>query len=155
MFRHYIAENHWFDVKKNSSHHLIYLVGIASYWSFWNILKPTSWAAVVSRTNRPKSVCSCCAIEVLVASLCCHVAFFIFVCERTGFCHMTESDIFLLSPKTPGRQKWSCTDSLWFSSTWGVRLLLITTRNIAFLHRNFCFVPTTAKNMKALLYHSR
>ena len=54
---------------------------------------------VVTPTDRPKSVRSRCVIEVLVAFLCCHVAFWIF--RRRGFCHRTESDLFffLLKPE--------------------------------------------------------
>ena len=33
------------------------------------------WVAVVTPPDRPKSVCNRCLIEVLVAFLCCHVAF--------------------------------------------------------------------------------
>ena len=45
----------------------------------------------VTQTDRPKSVHNCCVIEVLVAFLCCHVAFFGFFCGCRGFYHRTES----------------------------------------------------------------
>ena len=35
----------------------------------------TSWVALVTPTDRPKSVRNRCVIEFLVAFLCCHVAF--------------------------------------------------------------------------------
>ena len=47
----------------------------------------------VTPTDRPKSVRNHCVINVLVAFLCFHVAFWIF-CECRGFCHRTESDFF-------------------------------------------------------------
>ena len=56
----------------------------------------TSWVAVVTPTDRPQSVRNRCAIEVLVACLCGHVAFlFFFLGGFRDFCHRTESDHFL------------------------------------------------------------
>ena len=51
--------------------------------------------AVITPTDRPKSVHNRCVVEVLVAFLCCHVAFWIFFVDVRGFCHRTESDLFL------------------------------------------------------------
>ena len=59
-----------------------------------NRFNHTSWAAIVTPTDRPKSVRNGCVIEVFGAFLCCHVAFWIF-CRCRGFCHRTESDLFL------------------------------------------------------------
>ena len=39
----------------------------------------TSWVAIVTLTDRPKSVRNRCVIEVLVVFLCCHVAIWIFL----------------------------------------------------------------------------
>ena len=57
-----------------------------------------SWVAVVTPTDRPKSVCNRCVIEdfdgFFVLSRCFLVLFF---CVCRGFCHRTESDLFLFS----------------------------------------------------------
>ena len=61
-------------------------------------LKPvnhTSWVAVVTPTDRPKSVCNRCVIKLF----CCVVSVvtlpFGHFCWCRGFCHRTESDLFL------------------------------------------------------------
>ena len=64
-------------------------------WDPVNRFNHTSWVAVVTPTDRPKSVGNRCVIEVLVACLCCQVAFFDFAVPVGGFCHRTESDLFL------------------------------------------------------------
>ena len=55
----------------------------------------TSWVAVVTPTDRPKSVHNRCVIEVLVAFLCCQVAFWIFSVGVGVFVKRTETDLFL------------------------------------------------------------
>ena len=52
----------------------------------------TSLITVVTSPDRPKSVCDRCVIELLVTSLCCHVAFLYFWWYR-GLCHRTGSDL--------------------------------------------------------------
>ena len=50
-------------------------------WEGWdpvNWFNHTSWVVIVTTTDRPKSFRNRCVIEVLVAFLCCHVAFWIF-----------------------------------------------------------------------------
>ena len=51
--------------------------------------------AIVTPTDCPKSVSNRCVIEVLVASLCCHFAFFGLFCWCNGLCHRTGSGLFL------------------------------------------------------------
>ena len=52
----------------------------------------TSWVAIVTPTDRPKSVRNRCVIQVFGGVLCCPLLFF---CRCRGFCHRAESDIFL------------------------------------------------------------
>ena len=55
----------------------------------------TSWVDVVTPTDRPTSVHYRCVIEVFGGVFfCCHVDFWIF-CWCRGFCHRTESNLFL------------------------------------------------------------
>ena len=55
----------------------------------------TSWVAIVTPTDRPKSTSNRCVIEVLVAFFVVVVVLlFGFVCGCRGFCHRTGSDIF-------------------------------------------------------------
>ena len=50
--------------------------------------------AVVTPTDRSKSVRNRCVIEVFGGVLCSHVPFLIFLFCR-GFCYRTESDLFI------------------------------------------------------------
>ena len=55
----------------------------------------TSWVAVVTPIDRPKSVRNCCLIELVCGAVCVVILpFWQFVWCR-GFCHRTESDLFL------------------------------------------------------------
>ena len=54
----------------------------------------SSWIAVVTLTDRPKSVRNRCVIEGFGGVSCCHVALKIF-CGCRGICHRNDSDIFL------------------------------------------------------------
>ena len=62
--------------------------------SIVNRFDPTNWVAVVTPTDRPKSVRNRCVLEVFddvfVLSHC-----FLMFCGCRGFCHRTESDIFV------------------------------------------------------------
>ena len=60
-----------------------------------NRFNHTSLVAVVTQTDRPKSVHNRCVIEVFGGVFC--VALFGFFCVCRGFCHRTESDLFLFS----------------------------------------------------------
>ena len=55
----------------------------------------TSWVAVVTPTDRPKSVRSCCLIELLCNVVCVVVLPFWHFCWCRGFCHRTGSDLLL------------------------------------------------------------
>ena len=51
-------------------------------WEGWepvNRFKHTSWVTIATPTDRPKLVRNFYVIEVFVAFLCCHVAFWIFL----------------------------------------------------------------------------
>ena len=70
------------------------VAGSGKVWPV-NQVNHTSWVAVVTPTDRPKSVRNRCVIELFVAlfvlSLCPFDIFFL--CR--GFCHRAESDLFL------------------------------------------------------------
>ena len=55
----------------------------------------TSWVAVVTPTDRPKSVRNRCLIELFCGVVCVVTLPFWHFCWFRGFCHRTESDLFL------------------------------------------------------------
>ena len=55
----------------------------------------TSWVAVVTPTDRPKSVRNRCLIELFCGVVCVVTLPFWHFCWCMGFCHRTESDLFL------------------------------------------------------------
>ena len=74
-----------------------WLHSFSGLWECWdpiNRFNHSSFVAVVTPTNRPKSVRNHSLIEVLGGVLCCDVAFWIFLLVW-GFCHSTESDLFI------------------------------------------------------------
>ena len=60
-----------------------------------NQVNHTSWVAVVTPTNRPKSVRNRCVIELFCDVVCVVTLPFLHFCWCRGFCHRTESDLFL------------------------------------------------------------
>ena len=57
----------------------------------------------ITPTDRPKSVCNRCVIEVLGGVFYVVLLFFGFFCGCRGFCHRTESDLFLfIRPSSDG-----------------------------------------------------
>ena len=59
----------------------------------------TSWVAVVTPTDRPKSVRNCCLIELFCDVVCAVVLPFWHFCWCRGFCHRTWSDLLLFALK--------------------------------------------------------
>ena len=55
----------------------------------------TSWVAVVTPTDRPKSVRNRCLIELFCGVVCVVTLPFYISVAVGGFCHRTESDLFL------------------------------------------------------------
>ena len=55
----------------------------------------TSWVAVVTPTDRPKSVRNRCVIELFCGVVYVVTLPFLYFCWCMGFCHRTESDLFL------------------------------------------------------------
>ena len=55
----------------------------------------TSWVALVTPTDRPKSVRNRCLIELFCGVVCVVTLPFWLSCWCRGFCHRTESDLFL------------------------------------------------------------
>ena len=55
----------------------------------------TSWVAIVTPTDRPKSVRNRCLIELFCGVVCVVTLPFWHFCWCRGFCHGTESDLFL------------------------------------------------------------
>ena len=60
-----------------------------------NQVNHTSWVAVVTPTDRPKSVRNRCKIELFGGVVCVVTLPFWHFCWCRGFCHGTESDLFL------------------------------------------------------------
>ena len=68
----------------------------------------TSWVAVVTPTDRPKSVRNRCVIELFCGVVCVVTLPFWHFCWCRSFCHRTESDLFLfLFALTEWVTKWS------------------------------------------------
>ena len=55
----------------------------------------TSWVAVVTPTDRPKSVRNCCLIELFCGVVCVVTLSLWHFCWYRGFCHRTGSDLLL------------------------------------------------------------
>ena len=55
----------------------------------------TSWVAVVTPTDRPKSVRNCCLIELFCVVVCVVTLSLLHFCWYRGFCHRTGSDLLL------------------------------------------------------------
>ena len=81
---------------------------IFKYVSFWlhgccgeweggpvNKVNHTSWVAVVTPTDRPKSVRNCCLIELYCDVVCVVTLPCWHLCWCKGFCHRTGSDLLL------------------------------------------------------------
>ena len=60
-----------------------------------NQVNHTSWVAVVTLTDRPKSVHNCCLIELFCGVVCVVTLPFWHFCWCRGFCHRTGSDLLL------------------------------------------------------------
>ena len=61
----------------------------------------TSWVALVTPTDRPKSVRNRCLIELFCGVVCVVTLPFWHFCWCRGFCHRTESDLFPFSHRMP------------------------------------------------------
>ena len=68
-------------------------------WEGWarNQVNHTSWVAVVTPNDRPKSVPNRCLIELFCGAVCVVILPSWHFCWCMGFCHRTESDLFLFS----------------------------------------------------------
>ena len=60
-----------------------------------NQVNHTSWVAIVTPTDRPKSVRNRSVIELFCGVVCVFILPFWHLCWFRGFCHRTESDLFL------------------------------------------------------------
>ena len=60
-----------------------------------NQVNHTSWVAVVTPTDRPKSVRNCCLIELFCGVVCVVTLPFWHFCWCRGFCHRTGSGLLL------------------------------------------------------------
>ena len=70
---------------------------VAGSWKVGPVSKVnhTSWVAVVTPTDRPKSVRNRCVIELFCGVFCVVILPFWHFCWCRDFCHRTESDFFL------------------------------------------------------------
>ena len=97
----------WYQVKYTVLWNLIFIcISILIHFLFCHVftlydytspVNHTSWVAVVTPTDRPKSVRNCCLIELF-----CGVVYVVTLslwhfCWYRGFCHRTGSDLLLLS----------------------------------------------------------
>ena len=74
-----------------------WLHGCCGEWEGW-ARKPVdhnSWVAIVTPTDRPKSVRNRSVIELFCGVVCVVILPFWHFCWYRGFCHRTESDLFL------------------------------------------------------------
>ena len=72
----------WYIVSVQTSWFILIRIRFCGWWEGWdpvNRFNHASRVAIVTPTDRPKSVRNRCEIEVLVAFFCCHVAFWIFL----------------------------------------------------------------------------
>ena len=73
-----------------------------------NHVNHTSWVAVVTPTDRPKSVRNCCLIELFCGVVCVVTLPFWHFCWCRGFCHRTGSDLlFVFLKKCIKETKWT------------------------------------------------
>ena len=66
-------------------------------WALVNWINHTIGVTAVTPTDRPKSVCNRCVINVFGGIFYVVALLFVFFCGCRGFCHRTESDLFLFS----------------------------------------------------------
>ena len=86
----------------------------------------TSWVAVVTPTDRPKSVRNRCLIELFCGVVCVVTLPFWHFCWCRGFCHRTESDLFLFLSNMPISEFWvTIGDRLFFSQCHWARLFFL------------------------------
>ena len=74
---------------------ILHYLGITFQTYYRKPVNHTSWVAVVTPTDRPKSVRNRCLIELFCGVVCVVTLPFGHFCWCTGFCHRTESDLFL------------------------------------------------------------
>ena len=99
-----------------------WLHGWCGEWEGW-ARKPvnhTSWVALVTPTDRPKSVRNRCVIELFCGIVCVVTWPFWHFCWCRGFCHRTESDLFpflsvhiVLASNTKGYSTLMSSQTLW------------------------------------------
>ena len=93
------------------------------------LVNHTSWVAVVTPTDRPKSVRNRCFIELFCGVVCVVTLPFWHFCWCRGFCHRTESDLFLFlfhsilkqmswcrvtaTPRRPQMKYGTCSSEMW------------------------------------------
>ena len=81
-----------------------------------NQVNHTSWVAVVTPTDRPKSVRNCCLIELFCSVVCVVTLPFWHFWWWRGFCHRTGSDLLLFvlgtlwSTSCVTKQNWGSTE---------------------------------------------
>ena len=84
----------YLQIFKRVSFWLQAVVGSGKVWPV-NQVNHTSWVAVVTPTDRPKSVRNRCVIELFCSVFCVVALPFWHFCWCRGFCHRTGSDLFL------------------------------------------------------------
>ena len=87
----------------------------------------TSWVAVVTPTDRPKSVRNRCLIELFCGVVCVVTLPFWHFCWCRGFCHRTESDLFLFLLSQKG----------WYNKPTNLQFKSILTQNILIISERY------------------
>ena len=109
----------------------------------------TSWVAVVTPTDRPKSVRNRCLIELFCGVVCVVTLPFWHFCWCRGFCHRTESDLFLFLFVPMGKikrgssshyPKLTCEVWKWLSKT---VVCIVSTRSYSVPKLTLTFDPKT------------
>ena len=100
-----------------------WLHGCCGEWEGWpvNQANHTSWVAVVTPTDRPKSVRDCCLIELFCGVVCVVTLPFWHFCWCRGFCHRTGSDLLLFVNISKGRLSQRMGIFVW--RTWTLRFI--------------------------------
>ena len=92
-------------------------------WALLNLVNHTNWVAVVTPTDRPKSVCNRCVIELFCGVVCVVTLPFWHFYWCRGYCHRTGSDLFLFLSVY-----WNC--GCWYSD---FKLVCLTAKRSLFV----------------------
>ena len=95
-----------------------WLHGCCGEWEGWarKSVSRTSWVALVTPTDRPKSVCNRCVIELFCGGVCVVALPSWHFCWCSGFFHRTDSDLFLFSLSYSSDRHLHCTSQYTYNT---------------------------------------